>query len=396
MKCYSILVFFILHLSCYHAGDNEDENIFNGNFPIVEIIINEFDTARFLVDTGADICIIDSTFYRRKQYSHSSFDTLQVHGGAGLPAKEIVCCSGFSFIKDDKEYNGLDFYIYDVKEIIPEIDGVIGSNFLHDKVLLIDYDKGFVDFLHDEAGIQSYGFTDTLDIQFLQKSPVVKIPYIKAIVYISDLLNYNGEFIIDTGSKTDITFWQSVADSLCLTSINKKKYKLSRENGNISGEMQGFIFRADSVHFPPFIYHAPIIYFESNENYTGKNQYKSFRSGVIGNGILSKYLIALDYKKSKLYYKRIQENKTKAFLHSGITLGMKRQGAEVVGLIYGSPADIAGVRVGDVLLKIDTINVSSDNISDVSDMLKSAGTYRLKLKRNDSIFEKQVPVKKLL
>jgi hypothetical protein len=397
MKPPVIIIIILLVLACKPEQDNRHGFSVKGELPVIEIFINDKDTACFLIDTGSDICVIDSSFYLGKGYSHTAIAAITVRGGSGYRAKSKNIYTGFDFSYNERNYDSNFFYVSDLKSIIPDIDGIIGGSFLQNKVLLIDYEKGKVEFSINDSILTPYTFTDSTNFSLYKKGPFSKTPHIKATLVFSEDTELVGEYILDTGNWNDIHIWQNAADSLSLVSLNKKKYKLIRQNGNISGEMEGFIIRADSFVSGNLVHNSPIVYFDQKQNKKSVSKNKTNSNGLIGNNILSNYIIAFDYPERKFYYKKIKEARTEDYFYSGITVGKNiNDGLIIDGLIFDTPADSAGIRVGDILLKVDEIKALPSNRSKIIKLLKTPGVYRLKHKRKDSIFIKKVPVKKLL
>jgi hypothetical protein len=396
MRLIGLLAFFLFFFAC-DTPNNIRSDSFDNDLPIIEIIVDNKDTAHFLIDTGSDLCAIDSTFYFEKGYSHIALDTITVTGGSGYKPKSKLLFYGFDFSCNENNYNNNIFYIADLKKIIHEIDGIIGGSFLQNKVLLIDYEMGKVEFSLNDSILIPYTFTDSISFSLFTKGPFSKTPHIEATLVFSKDTELKGEYILDTGNWNDIHIWQGAADSLSLTSLNKKKYKLVRQNGNISGQQKGFIIRADSLVSCNFFHDSPIVYFDQKQNKEFVPRNSANSTGLIGNDILSNYIIALDYPERKFYYKKIKEARTNDFFYSGITVGKAIDpGLIIDGLIYSSPADSADIQMDDILLEANGIKATEANRTEIIKLLKTPGTLALKLKRNDSIFEKQVPVKKLL
>ena len=99
-----------------------------------------------------------------------------------------------------------------------------------------------------------------------------------------------------------------------------------------------------------------------------------------------------------LYFKPIQKNKSpKGYYRAGISLGKaEKNGLLIAGLIKNSSADSSGIKIGDILLKVNEIKALPDNYFKIKKLLSTEGTLNLHIQRNDSILEKTVPVNKLL
>ena len=67
------------------------------------------------------------------------------------------------------------------------------------------------------------------------------------------------------------------------------------------------------------------------------------------------------------------ESLTGEFGGIGVTLRVNNYGAvEVVNVVLGAPAERAGIRVGDVIIRVDGNDVTSNNVLEISQMLRGA------------------------
>lgn len=110
---------------------------------------------------------------------------------------------------------------------------------------------------------------------------------------------------------------------------------------------------------------------ERHENPGGMDS----RNGNLGMGVLSRFNLAVDYSRSRMYLevsKRFED--PFEWDMSGMTLYPGEAEELVVsGIISGSPAEIAGLRKGDVLTAVDGESISGKDVARVKEILRNEG-----------------------
>lgn len=113
------------------------------------------------------------------------------------------------------------------------------------------------------------------------------------------------------------------------------------------------------------------------------------RNGIIGNQILNRFEVTIDYINEKLYLEP-EKNFKKKFQYDKSGLIIAASGANlnvftVVDIIAGSPAEQAGVQIGDEIKTINGLPTSFLHLFDITKRLrKRAGKrVRLVIKRGD-------------
>ena len=79
-------------------------------------------------------------------------------------------------------------------------------------------------------------------------------------------------------------------------------------------------------------------------------------AGLLGYSFLKHYRIAIDYPARELWLDRIADDRDDRpfeYSHVGVQIERVAEDARVVGVVTDSPADRAGIAVGDVLIAID-------------------------------------------
>jgi S1-C subfamily serine protease len=93
---------------------------------------------------------------------------------------------------------------------------------------------------------------------------------------------------------------------------------------------------------------------------------------LIGNDFLSQFRMVIDYASHELLLTpyedaRFERNSFSAGLRPGLS---DEKEAIVEGVWEGSPADLAGIEVGDRIVSFDSREVTQDNLIDLINLLK--------------------------
>jgi hypothetical protein len=209
-----------------------------------------------------------------------------------------------------------------------DIYGMIGMEFLRDKVVRIDCDRGKVTFLKSVPE----GSGEPVPIYRLDDPPRPHV-YVDIEGWALDTLCQ-----IDTGMVGS----EGILPKATLKSLAEHG-KAERDQDwralDAAGEQRGTGYRVGSVSVGGFSHHK--VYFHAG------------LTGVLGLGYLSRYVITFDFPDRTMYLvkgKRFSTAEDRRRI--GVAL-YRRNGKTLVGSVDpGSPADRGGVHRGDELLKV--------------------------------------------
>jgi PDZ domain len=126
------------------------------------------------------------------------------------------------------------------------------------------------------------------------------------------------------------------------------------------------------------------------------------RNGLIGNTILSRFIIYFDYEKEKIWLKPTKNYKKKfEFDRSGLSFivsGKNLTTFVVQNITPNSPAAVIDIQKGDILLSIGRINTRLLNLEDILRKLKKKKDKKIRLvfKRNGEKITKNIQLKDLI
>ena len=355
--------------------------VHNG-FLVVTVHLNKSFPLYFIFDTGAEHTILCKPIYAQilgiqpsrsirligadlneHLVAHVATNTRIQVGNAIAPNQDILILS------DD--YFKLDEYVG------REIQGIIGADLFRNYVLKIDYSK-------NKITIQRSNFFKPPKRKW-KKIPISiekSKPYLSAQIYQNDTI-INVKLLLDTGASLSLLLHTNTNKNLKLPE-NFVRGSLGRGLGGI---LEGFLGRLHSLRFGGFYFNNIITnYQDVLETIDPKSI--SLRNGIIGNSLISRFNLIIDYPKENLYLQaHWRYNKGFKYDRSGLELivsGEKLETITVYNLIENSPAKNAGFQKGDLIKSVNYIPASVLKLSGVNQKLqKRVGKkIRIKIKRN--------------
>ena len=327
---------------------------YQNNFILVKIRLNEFIPLTFIFDTGAEYTILakkDFTDLLGVNYDRE-FKLI----GADLKttiiahlAKNIdislpgITARSQNILVLAKNYFNFEEYAGE------QVDGILGADFFRHFIVKIDYKRRKITLLNPKETEIPKGYT----------SYPIKIksgkPFIDNNIFLRDSLSIPAEFLIDTGAGL----------SLLLYTNTHPDFKLPEKTvtGNIGiglgGFMEGYLGRIKSLNLTPYSFSNIITNFQELPQVTLDSTLLVSRDGLIGNGVLSRFTVMIDYYRSQLYLKpRKKYNRKFAYDRSGIITiasGKDLKDFEIKDILPNSPAAEAGLLPGDRIIKVSGI-----------------------------------------
>jgi len=243
-----------------------------------------------------------------------------------------------------------------------KISGIIGMNFLRRYVIQIDFDKGTLSFLQPkEKQHADWG------IELLIRHDSLGWPHITGDV----LKSINVDFIIDTGSNSSGGLGSDIFKRI----ISEKELTTSEIlTATASGVMQKREVRIDSLSVGSFEYEK-LIFSEDNWSH-------------LGLLFMSRHTVTLDFPNSRMYLRKGKEfKKGDETDMSGLHLLRISNQTVVYSVDEDSPAQKAGIRSKDIIVKIDDKDVNTYNIYDMRRLLMSGDKRNITMiiKRGDDV-----------
>lgn len=298
------------------------------------------------------------------------------------------------------------------KNIGIHIHGILGSSFFRNNVIAIDYIK---------KRLILAPKVEYLGVKLSKyKSYPIEIENDRAyqMVNIETAHNsyYNKKVLLDLGNSDPMLLFENEIDDYRILSPFIRDYL----GYGFNGAVYGLKNRIKSLYMGDFAVKQPIVSYPDSNSYD-RNRIAENRVGSIGNQILSRFYLILDYPNNR-FYLRTNKNFNKPYTLDMSGLEVVHEGFEFVkhrftnftkkgedGSITinfstevnykielhanyiidqvrpNSPAERIGVMVGDKLLRINGRNVGKMKLQDIKNKLQAGQDklVRLRVMRND-------------
>jgi len=356
----------------------------SGGVVMIHALFANFpDTLNFILDTGSGGISLDSTTVDYFHITPTPSD-MTILGIAGI--RKV------SFIYNQKlrlpglTVDSLNFHInnYDILTQVygEKIDGIIGYSLLSRYIFKVDYDSLRISIF--SSGRIKYPRGGWLYEPILRTLPVQS-------ARIKDAVVSNSRFLFDIGAGLCLMLNKDFIEDSSF--LDKKRVLYSKEAEGVGGKVDMHLTVIKELRIGPYRFrNIPVFIFDDTFNLTSY----PYLSGIIGNDILRRFNLILNYAKREFYFmpnSHYQEGFDYAY--SGIELYYV-DGKIVLGdVATGSPAAAAGLKEGDELIGIN--NVLGQNLQQFKTVLQAPGEkIKMIITRDGELMEFTFKIKSIL
>jgi len=219
------------------------------------------------------------------------------------------------------------------------INGLIGYEVFRRFVVRVDYEHHLIT-LTTPSAFTYEGEGTVVPFQFNEHIPQVD----------GAIDGIEGKLDIDTGSRASLTLLAPFVEKHDLASHYGAKLEAVTGWG-VGGAARGLVTRAKVLRLGKVEVHGPVTELSLQKKGAFINPYVA---GNVGAGVLKRFNITFDYAHQQLIFERnANYDKADVFDRSGMWLNQPEKAFEVMDVIAGGPAAIAGIKVGDKILAID-------------------------------------------
>ena len=248
----------------------------------------------------------------------------------------------------------------------------MGYDFLSDYIVEIDYQKAKIRFYKPE------NFNVPKDFGVM---PMI-IEKQKMYIFLSVLETVSErrtiKMLIDTGAELNAWFQTLTNDAINIPG----KSIPGRIGQGLSGEINGFYARVPQICIANFCVKDPVVAFPDSSA-IAKIMLNSDRDGTIGSQLLSRFNLIIDPFEKKFYFKPNQSfRKPFTYNIAGIEIMLTSEHSsqvEVINVWKNSPAEIAGVKIGDIIQEVNSIKTNSISLSELRYYFERPSRYDLML-----------------
>jgi len=348
-----------------------------GSYIVVNVRVNNSTTLKMILDTGVRSTIITELF-SNDNIEMNKGELRELQGlGAGNQLFAYECDSNNISIGKFELKNRLVYVLPDnifklSNQTGTKINGLLGVDLFRNNIVQLDYSVRKIriyDYENFKAP-KNYGVMPMI----IQRQKL----FIQLSVLETDSAKRNIKMLIDTGA--ELSAWFQTLTNKAIT-IPKKSIK-GRIGQGLNGEVNGIFARIPQICIAHFCVKNPIVAFPDSSSISGIIQ-NTDRDGTIGSQLLSRFNLIIDTQNKKFYFKP-NENFKKSFVFNitGIEIAQSialLPQVEIVNIWEGSPAEQAGLEIGDIIDEINYRKTFALKLSEIRMFFERPSKLPLKL-----------------
>ena len=350
------------------------------DFIVISVLLNGKMPLRFIVDTGAEnTVLLDRTMtdalnvsYRRSfQVRGADVDTeLTAHLATGVDlrlADRLLARNRTVLVLEENYFN--------FERITgTNIHGILGGDFLMRFVVEFNFRRQIM-VLHDPSKFRVRRKFVEVPTTFIRNRPYLNI----AVGVLRDSASPR-RLLMDTGAGLSLlmhTYPQTVGSDLPEQTIP------AHIASGLGGTMQGSVGRSRVVNLADRRLDDVITYFQEVD--TVEMKFLNQREGILGNRILKRFTVVVDYVRQRVYLRAEGKAYKRKFTYdrSGISLlagGDNLNKYSVSNVVPGSPADRAGIQVRDRLRAVNGISTNLMSLESIVRKLEGKAGKRIRVR----------------
>jgi len=367
------------------------------NFILIKVTFNRVFPLVFILDTGAEYTILckreisdlmQVTYEKEFKIAGSDLTSeLTAYLARGIRfdlGEKMTAPSEDILVLDDdyfkfEEYAGVN------------IDGIMTANVFAKYVMKINYQRALITLYRRDYFRPENGFSE-IPLEIYRNKP-----YYNTRLQILRDTTVPVKLLIDTGAALPLLLF---SDSHPL--LNPPSGSIPSQIGmGLGGFLEGFAGRIFQMQVGPYSQNNAISYFQKLDTLLNK-PYLNNRNGLLGNGILARYTVVLDYQQAKMWLKPIKKyNQPFIFDRSGIHViatGVHLRNFIIQNVLPNSPAAEAGIQKGDEIVMVGFSPASFLSLDDLMKTFhKSPGKkIKLTIKRDGKKIKKILVLRDIL
>ncbi len=362
-----------------------------GEHIFIKLQVNDSEPLDFIFDTGDGLTVLDINKARDLNILSDAKVTKTSAGGTvtGALLKHQKITVGGQDISDVELYEtSLDHLEISIGR---SIDGIIGYDVLKNFAVRIDYNA--MEFsLYDKDNFKYTGSGDRFDLDLHNY-----IPYIPGTVTLANGETLKGDFFVDTGAGTTIDFNTPFVDKHKMISKigNQYSYLVSGISDNETMHYKG---KAALFKFGSFVFNGIPIGLSQAEH--GIQASKKV-DGILGNELLKRFNMVLDYEGGKIYMERNDVFDDVFRIDAAgfdLQYGAGMEDVFIHVIHENSPAAAEGIDVNAQLIEVAGKAVSSYSLPELKNLFSNANdqSIAIKILQNGEYLDIELPLKNLL
>jgi TPR repeat protein len=342
---------------------------------VVTATINGHPNLNFVIDTGCPYSLIDEKTVAAIDLSADT--TYRPGGGIGPDRVLMPRVNHVDLQLPGVTFSGINFYQISTPDMDAasgtHIDGFLGSDLLKHLVMRIDYVHHTVE-LVDPAAFKPAPDTGAA----LPVTSQVSCVYLTGIVGNKGAFSSPTHFLVDTGNDGAINLTLNFADANPALDLKGGAASLV---GGIGGTLATSTVKISQLKLGDITVDNPVA------EISGANQgLLTAIDGLIGNEILRRFDVTLDYPGNRIFLKpNTQFNEPFIYANSGLDVsatGPDFRTYLVHDVTPGTAGARAGFQAGDILTQFDNVVLATQNDRQARLLFRQPGKHRIIVTRD--------------
>jgi Aspartyl protease len=360
---------------------------------VVKVRINNSRPLSFVFDTGDKVAIVDLARARELGLDLHG----QVHvGGAGSGKLTGSMVRGATWTLP-----GLDGFSQPVTLAMPfdrlaarfghDFDGIIGSDFIRQFVVEIDYQARVLK-LHKKDTFTYSGSGESIPIRLDSQGH----PILEAEVTPMGGAPIKGRYVLDIGSGNSVALHSPFVNDHGLLNAKLKTIR-AIGTGGAGGRALGRIGRIAEFKIGTFKIPNPTVFF--SEDTAGAFANRAL-AGNIGQQIASKFRVFLDYERERIILEPVSSfGDPFERAQSGMALSAEGKNFSIfriIEVLEDSPASEIGLQKDDLLLKVNDKPASDFTITKLGEMFEKPAAFKITVQRGDQTLQVTLKTRRMV
>jgi hypothetical protein len=358
LPCFSLIIIFPPLFAKEAIPHETIPFVMVGEHIFIKAIIEGPDTLDLVFDTGASTMVLNKNLVNEKKWNFDQIATSTgVSGSTNLNLGKISFLSLGKIKLENLPVVSAPLTHLELR-IGKDIDGIIGFEILDRFLVSINYKHRELRlYRRNQRKKEDWGNQIDIDLK-------LGIPSVWARLYLPEGEIIDGHFFIDSGAGSALILNSPFVKTHRIE--EKIPYAYRSQTKGLSNTAATIIeTELSQLDLGGFsVKGIPTRLSKSRLGVTAMEDY----AGIIGNPILKRFTITLDYAKKNMYV-REEEDYQPAFIpdFSGMTIRLNEAKDKIVidQVIAGSPAERAGIQAGDILSMVNDMVVEAGDIHQI-------------------------------
>lgn len=367
-------------------------------FIVVPLVFNGIFQLNFIFDTGAEHSILAQreitdllqVNYKRRFTLLGADMTTEIYA---YLAPDISLKVGPLLVKNRPILVLEEDYLRFSDYVGMDVQGILGADFFRRYVVRINYQRQLISLMSPARFEPPSGFTK-IPVDIKRSKPYVQAGTVFKTGERKDL-----RLLLDTGAALPLLIDVSSKPALKMP----EQVIPSNLGQGLGGFLVGYKGRVKELQLPPFSFREVVTSFQDRSQLPERDStLLEQRNGIIGNLVLSRFTVIIDYIHEELYLSPNKHYDDKfEYDRSGLLLvasGPALSDFYIYSVLKDSPAGEAGLKAGDEILRINWLPSSFLTLEAINHRLRKREGKRIRIvvKRGEKRIRKVFTLRKLI